>query len=96
MGKTYWMVAISQENFEITRDRGFDIQGIDSKNRRKAVRMAQDDRIVFYVKEPAGVQRHRHRDFRAFPKRQADLEALPQERDISSPGEDLSRRGPGR
>lgn len=51
MGKTYWMVAISQENFEITRDRGFDIQGIDSKNRRKAVRMAQDDRIVFYVKD---------------------------------------------
>ena len=51
MGKTYWMVAISQENFEITRDRGFDIQGIDSKNRRRAVRMAQDDRIVYYVKD---------------------------------------------
>ena len=51
MGKTYWMVTISQENFEITRKRGFDIQGIDSKNRRKAVRMAQDDRIVYYVKD---------------------------------------------
>ena len=51
MGKTYWMVAISQENFEITRKRGFDIQGIDSKNRRKAVRMSQDDRIVYYVKD---------------------------------------------
>ena len=51
MGKTYWMLAISQENFQITRDRGFDVQGIDSKNRRKAVRMAQDDRIIYYIKD---------------------------------------------
>ena len=51
MGKTYWMLAISQENFEITRDRGFDVQGIDSKNRRKAVRMAKDDRIIYYIKD---------------------------------------------
>ena len=49
MGRTYWMLAISQENFEITRDRGFDVQGVDSRNRRKAVRMSQDDRIIYYI-----------------------------------------------
>ena len=67
MGKTYWMVATSQENFEITRERGFDIQGIDTKNRRKAVRMSQDDRIVFYVRDRREFSRDRHGDFRAFP-----------------------------
>ena len=49
MGKTYWMLVTNQRNFEITRSRGFTLEGVDSRNRRKAVRMAADDRIVYYL-----------------------------------------------
>jgi hypothetical protein len=51
MGKTYWMLALDQRNFEITRARGFAVQGVDSRNRRKAVRMAPDDRLLFYLED---------------------------------------------
>ncbi len=44
------MLSLSLENFNITRSRGFDVQGIDSGNRRRAVRMASDDRVVYYVR----------------------------------------------
>jgi len=53
MGKTYWMLAIDQRNYEITRQRGFTVQGVDSRNRRKAVRVAPDDRIMFYISDRA-------------------------------------------
>ena len=49
MGKTYWLISTTKENFEITRDRGFSVQGIDSRQRRKAVRMGPDDRVVYYI-----------------------------------------------
>jgi hypothetical protein len=49
MGKTYWMLVTDQPNYEATCARGFAMQGIDTKNRRKAVRMAPDDRIVYYL-----------------------------------------------
>ena len=51
MGKTYWMLVTNQRNFEITRSRGFTLEGVDSRNRRKAVRMAADDRIVYYLSD---------------------------------------------
>lgn len=54
MGKTYWMLCTTQENFDITKDRGFDIQGVDTRNRRKAVRMSPEDRIVYYVTDARG------------------------------------------
>lgn len=54
MGKTYWMLVTTQENLDITRDRGFSIQGVDTKNRRKAVRMGPEDRILFYVSDKKG------------------------------------------
>lgn len=54
MGKTYWMLVTDQENFNITRERGFSVQGIDTKNRRKAVRMGPEDRIVYYVSDRKG------------------------------------------
>ncbi len=49
MGKTYWMLVSDQTNYEITRRRGFTVQGVDSRNRRKAVRIAVDDRLMFYL-----------------------------------------------
>ncbi len=51
MGKTYWMLALSLENFNITRERGFDVQGIDTSSRRRAIRMASEDRVLFYVRD---------------------------------------------
>ncbi len=51
MGKTYWLIGTTRENFEITREREFSIQGIDTKQRRKAVRMGPDDRIVYYISD---------------------------------------------
>lgn len=51
MGKTYWMLVTTGENFEITRSRGFDVQGVDSSQRRKALRLNTDDRIVFYLSD---------------------------------------------
>ena len=46
-----WLIAMSSENFEITKERGFETIGIDSPNERKAGQMAPEDRIVFYVRE---------------------------------------------
>jgi len=49
MAKTYWLICTTDENFEITRARGFSVQGVDSRQRRRAVRMTADDRIVYYI-----------------------------------------------
>ncbi len=48
---TYWMIVTSIDNFNITKDNKFDIQGIDYPNRKKAQRMIKNDRILYYVKE---------------------------------------------
>lgn len=54
LGKTYWMLVTTQENLDITRARGFSLQGIDTKNRRKAVRMGPEDRVLYYVSDKKG------------------------------------------
>ena len=51
MGKNFWMIVESPENFEITRDVGFTLYGFGEKYRRRAERMQPDDRVLFYVKE---------------------------------------------
>ena len=48
------MVASSLENFHITCGLDFTIQGLMSRQRRKAQRMEPGDRIVYYI---TGVQR---------------------------------------
>ena len=45
------MINTTRENFEITRDRGFDLLGVDASNSRKASQMAQGDRLVFYIRD---------------------------------------------
>ena len=54
MGKTFWMLVTTQENLDITRSRGFSIQGVDTKNRKKAVRMGPEDRVLYYVSDKKG------------------------------------------
>ncbi|MBM3959676.1 MAG: EVE domain-containing protein [SAR202 cluster bacterium] len=51
LGKTYWMLVMTGDNFEITRRRGFDLQGVESSQRRKALRLSSDDRILFYLSD---------------------------------------------
>ena len=43
MGKNYWMVVESLENFEITKGLGFTLHGLGSRYRRRAQRMQPDD-----------------------------------------------------
>ncbi len=54
MGKTYWMLVTTQENLDITRSRGFSMQGVDTKNRRKALRIGPEDRVLYYVSDKKG------------------------------------------
>jgi len=54
LGKTYWMLVTTQENLDITRARGFKLQGVDTRNRRKAVRMGPEDRVLYYVSDKSG------------------------------------------
>ena len=49
MGRNYWMVVGSPENFEITKELGFTLHGVGRKYRRRAQRMHPDDRVLYYV-----------------------------------------------
>jgi predicted RNA-binding protein len=49
MAKNYWMVVMSPKNFEITKERGFDLYGMRRRHRRRAQRMEPDDVILIYV-----------------------------------------------
>ena len=45
----YWLIVSGIGNFRASRDLGFTVQGVKSRHRRKAERMAPGDKIVFYV-----------------------------------------------
>ncbi|MDQ3540596.1 MAG: EVE domain-containing protein [Chloroflexota bacterium] len=45
----YWIVVSSVDNWQRTVDRGFTIQGLKSRHRKKAERMRPGDKIVYYV-----------------------------------------------
>ena len=49
MGRNYWMVVSSTEDFETTRSKGFTVYGVRSKYRRRAQRMQPDDRMLIHV-----------------------------------------------
>ena len=53
MPTNHWMIVSSAENFEISRSRGFSVQGIKSRHRKKAEKMAPGDRVLYYL---TGVQ----------------------------------------
>lgn len=45
----YWIIVGSPENFRITREHSFTIQGLKSRHRKKAEQMQPGDRITWYV-----------------------------------------------
>ncbi|MFN8584985.1 MAG: EVE domain-containing protein [Dehalococcoidia bacterium] len=44
-----WIVVGSPENFELMRQRGFDVCGFKSSRRRQAGEMRPGDRLVYYL-----------------------------------------------
>lgn len=46
---TYWIVVGSPENFEIARERGFDMFGFKSTRRRESADMRPGDKLIFYL-----------------------------------------------
>ena len=51
MPKSYWLVVKSPENFDIARDRGFDMVGLKVQHRRKVQRMEPEDRVLIYISQ---------------------------------------------
>ncbi len=45
----YWMIVSSLENFRKTQERGFSVQGVKSRHRRRAEMMKPGDRLLFYL-----------------------------------------------
>src|SRR2546430_16106279 len=46
---SYWIIVGSPDNFEKTREHGFGVQGMKSRHRKKAERMAPGDKLVWYI-----------------------------------------------
>ena len=44
-----WIVVGSPENFEIARERGFDMFGYKSSRRRETAEMKPGDKLIFYL-----------------------------------------------
>jgi predicted RNA-binding protein len=53
-GKTYWMISTSLDNFRLSKDRDFTLQGVKTHQRRKAQRMEPGDRLVYYIPDLHG------------------------------------------
>jgi hypothetical protein len=45
----YWIVVGGPENFEIAKERGFDMFGFKSTRRREAAEMRPGDKLIFYL-----------------------------------------------
>jgi hypothetical protein len=45
----FWIAVSSEANFEKTKELGFEIQGFKSRQRRKAERMEDGDKLVWYI-----------------------------------------------
>ena len=54
MPRNYWMLVLSPDNFRVTSELSFTVQGFRSAQRRKADRMEVGDRLLFYI---SGIQR---------------------------------------
>jgi hypothetical protein len=49
--RNYWMLVMTPENFNITRNSGFKVQGATSSQRKKTLRFEPGDRLLFYLSE---------------------------------------------
>lgn len=46
---SHWIAVSGEENFNKTRELGFEIQGFKARQRRKAERMADGDKLIWYI-----------------------------------------------
>lgn len=44
-----WMLVISADNFRKTREQGFSVQGLQSRDRRRAESIRPGDHLLFYI-----------------------------------------------
>jgi len=51
MPRNYWMLVSSLENFRITQEQGFAVQGVQNRYRKKAQRMEPGDRLLYYLED---------------------------------------------
>lgn len=51
---TNWMLVSNAGNFEVARQRGFDLAAMKSRHRKKAEKVVAGDRVLFYI---VGIQR---------------------------------------
>jgi hypothetical protein len=49
MPRNFWMVACNEDNYRITKNLGFTIQGLKTEYRRKVQRVEPGDRLLYYV-----------------------------------------------
>ena len=49
MPGSHWMLAMTAENYQVTRARGHTLLGLRTRHRKKAERMAVGDRVLYYV-----------------------------------------------
>ena len=49
MGRNYWMVVVSTENFHIIKERDFSVYGFRAKLKKRVERMEVGDRMLFYL-----------------------------------------------
>lgn len=47
--RSYWLLVTTLENFRITREQDFTVQGVRSRERKKALRMIPGDRLLYYI-----------------------------------------------
>jgi len=45
----YWLIVGSKENYDTTKAKGFTLQGIKSRYRKKAQQMQPGDKIIYYL-----------------------------------------------
>ncbi len=49
MPRNYWMLVTTPENYRITRDHDFTVQGVKAALRKRAERMEVGDRLLYYL-----------------------------------------------
>ena len=54
MTANFWMIVSNAQNFRITQDLGFTVQGLKLQQKRKLQRVGSGDRVLFYV---SGIRR---------------------------------------
>ena len=51
MPQNFWMIVCNPDNYRITQERGFTLQGLKAQHRRKIQRVGAGDRILFFVSQ---------------------------------------------